>query len=141
MVVFVDGEPDKREYRKFRIRTVEQSDRAHRSLGGGGDTGMLREVLLRRFAHTPPAGGWDLPALIMVDGGVGQVHTAEQVVAEVGLKIPVVGIAKGPERKRNDIIGKVPKGIEEKTLIRVRDEAHRFAVAYHRKVRTRESLR
>jgi len=126
MVVFVDGEPDKNEYRKFRIRTVEQSD----------DTGMLREVLLRRFGHD-----WDLPTLIMVDGGVGQVHTTERVVAEAGLVIPVVGIAKGPERKRNDVIGTIPKGIDEKTLIRVRDEAHRFAISYHRKVRSRESLR
>ncbi|MDO8469532.1 MAG: UvrB/UvrC motif-containing protein [bacterium] len=138
MVVFLDGEPDKREYRKFRIRTIEQSDSARPDGAGrsGGDTGMLREVLLRRFGHD-----WELPTLIMVDGGVGQVHTAERVVAEAGLTIPVVGIAKGPERKRNDVIGKIPKGIDERTLIRVRDEAHRFAVAYHRMLRSKNSLR
>jgi excinuclease ABC subunit C len=120
MVVFTDGEPDKEEYRKFRIRTVTQSD----------DTAMLREVLLRRFGND-----WPLPNLILVDGGKGQVHAAERTLAEAGLKIPVVGIAKGPERKKNEFVGMVPQGFDEKTLIRVRDEAHRFAISYHRKVR------
>lgn len=125
MVVFTDGEPDKNEYRKFRIRTVTQSD----------DTAMLREVLLRRFGND-----WPLPNLVLVDGGRGQVHAAERALSEAGFKIPLVGIAKGPERKKNEFIGAIPKGFDERVLIRVRDEAHRFAISYHRTVRGRSLL-
>lgn len=125
MVVFMDGEPDKQEYRKFRIRTVAQSD----------DTGMLREALLRRFGND-----WPLPNLILIDGGRGQVHTAERVLEGAGLTIPVVGIAKGPERKKNEFVGAIPKGFDERVLIRVRDEAHRFAISYHRTLRGHRSL-
>jgi excinuclease ABC subunit C len=130
MVVFMNGEPDKNEYRKFRIRTVHQSD----------DTAMLREVIERRLGRIPPAGGWTLPDLLLIDGGKGQVRTVERVLAEHGVKLPVVGIAKGPERKKNEFIGTLPKWASEQTLIRVRDEAHRFAVAYHRVVRGHRSL-
>ncbi len=125
MVVFTDGEADKSEYRKFRIRTVTQSD----------DTAMLREVLLRRFGND-----WPLPNLILIDGGKGQVHAAERALSEASLKIPVVGIAKGPERKKNEFVNAIPQGFDEKTLIKVRDEAHRFAISYHRAVRGRKFL-
>lgn len=125
MVVFAGGVPDKNEYRKFKIKTVVQPD----------DTGMLKEVLRRRFKRTPPSGGWPLPHVLLIDGGKGQVHAAERVLAEFGLAIPVVGIAKGAARKRNDIIGTIPKGVTKETLIRVRNEAHRFAIAYHKKLR------
>lgn len=122
MVVFRGIEPDKNEYRKFRIRTITQSD----------DVGMLREVLRRRFKND-----WPLPDLALVDGGRGQVNAALGVLDEIGLKIPVVGIAKGPERKKNEFIGRIPAWSDRKTLIRVRDEAHRFALGYHRRLRTR----
>ena len=125
MVVFVDGKADTSEYRKFRIRTVE----------GPNDLAMMKEVLERRFENK-----WQLPRLVVVDGGAGQVRIAKKVIAERKLTIPVVGIAKGPERKRNDIIGIIPKGIAKKTLIRVRDEAHRFAVKYHKEVRKRNFI-
>ena len=91
---------------------------------------MLEEVLRRRF-YNP----WPLPNLILVDGGAGQVHAAERILLEFGLKIPVVGIAKGPKRKANKFIGKIPSEIDKKTLIHLRDEAHRFAIAYHKKLR------
>jgi len=126
MVVFTNGTPDKAEYRKFRIRTVV----------GSNDVGMMREVLSRRFENS-----WPLPDLVLIDGGAGQINAAKNVVREFKLKIPVIGIAKGPTRKRNDIIGIVPKGIEKKTLIRVRDEAHRFAIKYHKKVRSAEFMK
>ena len=58
-----------------------------------------------------------------------------------GLKIPLVGLAKGPERKRNDIIGAVPKNVSLKTLIQVRDEAHRFAISYHKDLRRVKTFR
>ncbi len=121
MVVFVNGVPDTNEYRKFKIRTVE----------GPNDIAMLREVLTRRFDNK-----WTLPDLLLIDGGKGQVNVANEVLHELGLTIPVVGLAKGAERKRNDLIGTPPQGIELGTLIKVRDEAHRFAVAYHKKVRS-----
>jgi len=56
-------------------------------------------------------------------------------------KIPIIGVAKGAERKKNEIIGKIPKGISEETLISVRDEAHRFAITYHKKLRGREFIK
>ncbi|TSC82581.1 MAG: Excinuclease ABC subunit C [Parcubacteria group bacterium Gr01-1014_20] len=113
--------PDKNQYRKFRIRSIKSPD----------DTGMLREVLSRRLEHRD----WTFPNLILIDGGRGQINAAKSVLAEARIKIPVVGIVKGPERKRNDIIGILPKGVEKKTLIQVRDEAHRFAISYHKKLR------
>ncbi len=124
MVVFTDGKPDKSQYRKFRIRRVEGAD----------DYASLVEVLDRRLNHPE----WPLPDLFLIDGGAGQVHAVRRLLAERQVKVPVVGIAKGAERKRNDLIGAIPHAIEAETLIRVRDEAHRFAVAYHRKVRGRE---
>ncbi len=120
MVVFKDGRPDKGEYRKFRIKTII----------GANDVGMLKEVLRRRF-HNP----WPLPDVILVDGGMGQVNAAKQVLLESGLRIPTVGIAKGPDRKANRFVGSIPKGVTKKVLIRVRDEAHRFAITYHKKLR------
>jgi len=120
MVVFMGNEPDKNEYRKFRVRTIIKPN----------DVGMLKEILYRRFAHN-----WPLPNLVLIDGGIGQVNAAKIVLREFGLKIPVVGIAKGPKRKKNEFFGVIPDGVEKKTLIRVRNEAHRFAIAYHKKVR------
>ena len=111
MVVFVNGAPDKSQYRKFGIKTVKGSD----------DTAMMTEVLERRFKND-----WPHPELILIDGGLGQVNAARRVLRNINLKIPVVGLAKGPERKRNDIVGIIPSGIELQTLVRVRDEAHRF---------------
>lgn len=125
MVVFVDGKSDKSQYRKFRIKTVRGSD----------DTGMLYEILERRFRKSAASEKWPLPDIILVDGGKGQVSAAKSVLREKGLKISILGIAKGPERKRNDIIGIIPEGVDKKILVQVRDEAHRFAVTYHRKIR------
>ncbi|KKU19208.1 MAG: hypothetical protein A2119_01010 [Candidatus Colwellbacteria bacterium GWA2_46_10] len=127
MVVSVGGRLAKDEYRKFKIRTISQSD----------DVGMLEEMLSRRFLHTLSTGGWPLPVLVLVDGGKGQVNVARSVIAEAGLRIPVVGIAKGPTRKKNEFVGKIPGGIKEAELILLRDEAHRFAIKYHKEVRSR----
>jgi len=121
MVVFKGNEPDKNEYRKFKIRTIL----------GSNDIGMLKEILTRRFSRRD----WPLPNLILVDGGRGQVNVARQVLGESGLKIPVVGIAKGAKRRKNEFIGRIPAGVGKDTLIRVRDEAHRFAISYHKKLR------
>ncbi|MCP6719908.1 MAG: GIY-YIG nuclease family protein [Patescibacteria group bacterium] len=126
MVVFIDSEPAKGEYRKFKIRTITQPD----------DVGMLREVLSRRFNNP-----WPLPDIILVDGGKPQVNAVRNVLSEFGLRIPVVGIAKGPKRKRNVFVGVVPRRVGTNTLIRIRDEAHRFAHTYHKKIRSGDFLR
>lgn len=129
MVVFTNGKQDKNEYRKFKIKTILGSD----------DVGMLREVLERRFLRH--ADDWPLPNLILIDGGKPQVNAAKDVLDSLGFKIPVIGIAKGPERKKNEFFGDIPSGVKEETLIRVRDEAHRFAIAYHKKVRGKEFMK
>lgn len=149
MVVFEGTEPNKNEYRKFKIKTVE----------GSNDVAMLTEVLERRFkrhssrqsatdeavryipfANENELDEWPMPNLILIDGGLPQANAAYKVLRRLGLKIPLVGIAKGPERKRNDVIGAIPKGVTKETLIRVRDEAHRFAIGYHKKLRRRRTF-
>lgn len=116
MVVFIDGAPDKGEYRLFNIRAEGTPD----------DVGMMREVLFRRLENK-----WPLPACILVDGGEGHRNMAQALLAGRGLTIPVVGLAKGPDRKNNRFVGDIPPGVSEKTLIRARDEAHRFSRAAH----------
>ncbi|MEK7479190.1 MAG: GIY-YIG nuclease family protein [Patescibacteria group bacterium] len=127
IVVFEGNEPNKNEYRKFKILSITGPD----------DTGMLCEVLERRLKHRE----WPLPELIFVDGGKGQVNAVQAALLEAGRTIPVVGIAKGPERKKNEFFGKVPAWTSEDVLIRVRDEAHRFAISYHKHLRGKQFRR
>jgi len=149
MVVFLDGQPAPRQYRKFRIKTVEGAD----------DFATMQEVLRRRFKRaakrieqqalesgsngdTPQADddSWDLPDLVIVDGGKGQLSAAVEVMRELGVyAIPTVGLAKrheelfAPDEEAPIVL---PRGSEALYLVqRVRDEAHRFAIAYHRQVR------
>jgi len=131
MVVFAGDEPVKSEYRKFKIKTISGPD----------DVGMMKEVIRRRFSRIPPQGSWLLPDLILVDGGKPQVNAAKGILDESGVKIPVIGIAKGPERKKNEFVGRVPKEVGEKTLIKLRDEAHRFAISYHKNIRSKNFVR
>lgn len=128
MVVFEQGGPAKAEYRKFRIKSVIGTD----------DYAALREVITRRFRHPE----WKKPDLILIDGGIGQVHIVTSTLHELDIAIPVIGMAKGAERKRTDIIcdptnQDLCKLCEKhkEILIKVRDESHRFAIQYHRKVR------
>lgn len=137
MAVFINGEPAKNEYRKFKIQTIKKAD----------DIGMLKEILHRRFKNDWPASargestrGWPLPDLILIDGGVGQVNATNQILSEFGLKITVVGLAKGPTRKADKIIGRIPSFTNKNILIQLRDEAHRFAINYHKKLRDKKFL-
>jgi excinuclease ABC subunit C len=130
MVVFEQGAPAKAEYRKFRIKSVSGTD----------DFAALRETVTRRFRHPE----WHKPDLLLIDGGLGQVHVVTATLRELDIGIPVIGMAKGPERKRTDLIcdptnQDLCKLCEKhkELLINVRDESHRFAIAYHRKVRSR----
>lgn len=117
MVVFSGTEPNRAAYRKFKIKTV----------AGSNDTAMLTEIIERRLGNA-----WPLPSLIIVDGGRGQVHALRRVLTRAHLSIPVVGIAKGPTRKKNEFIGALPRDVAAATVIRIRDEAHRFAITYYR---------
>lgn len=126
MVVFIGDQPNKDLYRKFKIRTVT----------GINDTEMMKEILRRRFGNP-----WAHPDLILIDGGRGQVNAATSALREHNLVIPIIGIAKGPKRKKNKFIGVIPKGVSEQTLIRIRDEAHRFAIFYHRTLRSNTAIR
>ena len=143
MVVFKDGEPSKRSYRKFIIKDVK----------GPNDVAMMKEMLTRRFARSmenkdSKTRPWPLPDLILIDGGVGQINAAKQAMRKYKLKIPIVGIAKGPDRKRDELIydrgdyelGRLVKAFKS-TLQHVRDEAHRFAVSFHRKRRGKNFLK
>lgn len=121
MVVFEDGKPAKGEYRIFKIKSVQGPD----------DYASLAEVIRRRLTHAE----WRMPDVFLIDGGAGQVHAVRTVLRDAGVRTPVVGIAKGAERKRNDLIGSVPHTVDVATLIRVRDEAHRFAIKHHKRLR------
>ncbi len=125
MVVFAGNSLQKNEYRLFKIKTVKGPD----------DTKMIEEVLRRRLKRN-----WPLPQLIVVDGGKGQVSSAKKVLLKKGFNIKVVGIAKGKDRKKQDIIGDIPQGIEKDILLTVQREAHRFAIKYHRYLRSKKFL-
>lgn len=129
MVVFVEGAPEKSGYRKFRIKTVK----------GINDIAMLKEILARRLRHQE----WSLPDLIIIDGGGGQVNGASEVLKNFDLKIPVLGIAKGKDRKKDELVlaprlrlgqaGIIP--FRDLRLFKeIRDEAHRFARGYYQKL-------
>ncbi len=133
MVVFTGGKPDKAEYRKFKIKTVR----------GANDVAMIKEVLRRRFTHKE----WQKPDLIFIDGGAAQVNAGDELLGSQNLSIPVIGIAKGPSRKKVKIIFGVAAlplkkiiSLHRNTLIKVRDEAHRFAIAYHRMLRAKSLI-
>jgi excinuclease ABC subunit C len=147
MVVFVKGVPRKSDYRRFKIRTVEGAD----------DYAMMQEVLRRRFRRaareTREKGEWVkdeawtmLPDLVVVDGGKGQLNAALEVLDEYDLReaVPVVGLAKEreeifvPDRSEPILL---PRGSQGLFLVqRIRDEAHRFALQYHRRLREKKTL-
>lgn len=144
MVVFEEGKPKTSDYRRFRIRTVE----------GANDYAMLQEVLrrrLRRAAATSEANGGDgqswapLPDLLLVDGGKGQLNAVLEVVREAGLDVPVASLAKENEEvyvplQSEPIV--LPRNSPALFLLQqLRDEAHRFAITYHRKVRSRSEVK
>jgi len=139
MVVFTNGKPDKSQYRKFKIKTVSGID----------DIAMMQEVLYRRFGNN-----WAKPDLLLLDGGKGHLNMAQKIMGDLKLKIPIIAVAKGPTRKKLDIfqskflltfLGKneeLRKNYSNilsdmKLLERIRNEAHRFAISYHKKLRNK----
>ena len=124
-------------YRKFKIKSFE----------GANDVAAMEEVLRRRLNRitTSPI-TWPAPDIMVIDGGEGQVNRVKSVLADLGFDIPIIGIAKGFDRKQDRLVydesnpelRRVAKSSKE-ILQRARDEAHRFAGAYHRVLRSRNS--
>ncbi len=150
MVVFEDGKPAKNQYRKFKIKTVEGPD----------DFASMREVISRRFIRareelelinsgqlsTKEAKFYRLPQMVLIDGGKGQLSTVVSAMQETGFDyIPVFGLAKeeelifAPERSAPYFLPRDSRALH--LVQRLRDEAHRFAVTYHRQVRDKKTLR
>lgn len=150
MVTFINGEPDKTRYRHYRIRSIDPSS-------GGDDFGMMLEVLKRRFSRGKEEA--DLPDLVVVDGGKGQLAMALAAMREVGVSgVDAVGLAK--MRVQAAARSATIERLEERVFLprqsnpiilkrnsnalfllqRVRDEAHRFAITYHKKLRTKQTL-
>ena len=135
MVVFEDGKPKKNDYRKFKIKTVKGPD----------DYKSMREVLTRRFKRAlEGSSGFDVyPDLIMMDGGRGQVNIALEVLSELGLSIPVCGMVKDDRHNTRGLYYnnvEIPIDTHSegfKLITRVQDEAHRFAIEYHRSLRSK----
>jgi len=134
LVVFVDGKAKKSEYRKFKIRGV----------AGPDDFASMREVVERRFTRILQEQGI-MPDLLMVDGGKGQLSSAVEVLARLGLSSqPVIGLAKRleevflPGKSEPELIAKASGGL--RLLQQIRDEAHRFAITYHRSLREKRTL-
>lgn len=134
LVVFVDGKPKKSEYRKFKIRGVSGPD----------DFASMREVVERRFRRLLEEQA-PLPDLLMVDGGKGQLSSAVEVLNGLGLlQQPVIGLAKRleevflPGRSDPELLPKTSGGL--RLLQQIRDEAHRFAITFHRSVREKRTL-
>jgi excinuclease ABC subunit C len=129
-VCFRDGKPHKDHYRHYQIKTVEGSD----------DFASMAEVVGRRYARLRAEGG-ALPELVMVDGGAGQLSAAVRALAEIGVELPVIGLAKQMEEiyvPAQSAPLRLPRNSPALHLIqRLRDEAHRFANAYHQKLRKR----
>jgi excinuclease ABC subunit C len=137
MVVFEDGYPKKSAYRKFRIRTVD----------GANDVAAMEEVIRRRVVRmTTSPERWPTPQLMVIDGGEGQVNRVREVLHRMECDVPIIGIAKGFDRKQDRLVydetnpelRRIAESSKE-ILQRARDEAHRFAGAYHRVLRSRNS--
>jgi len=133
MVVFENGEPKKKDYRKFKIKTVEGSD----------DFASLSETLTRRLTKLKNGEkNWDIaPDVILIDGGLGQLHAVRDVIESLGLTIPIISLAKLDEEifttTSNKALILPRENYALRLLQRVRDEAHRFAVTYHRLARSK----
>lgn len=129
MVVLTNGEIDKSSYRKFKIK-IE---------GKPNDYAMHQEIMLRRLKHTE----WGMPDLILIDGGRGQVRASGTILRNKGLNIPVFGIAKRFEwlyPMEGDVIKLPRRSLAIRLMQKIRDESHRFAIEYHRKVRSKAFL-
>lgn len=138
MVVFVNGKPSKKDYRKYKIKTVFGPD----------DYASMREVIRRRYSRVM-RDGLTPPDLIVIDGGQGQVNIAKQVIQEeLGLDIPIAGLQKNDKHQTHELLFGDPLQVIELSrtsqefflLQRIQDEVHRFAITFHRQLRSKNSF-
>ena len=138
MVVFVNGKPSKKDYRKYKIKTVVGPD----------DYASMREVVRRRYGRVQ-RDGLTPPDLIVIDGGQGQVNIAKQVIQEeLGLDIPIAGLQKNDKHQTHELLFGDPLEVVELSrnsqefflLQRIQDEVHRFAITFHRQLRSKNSF-
>ncbi|HBZ09361.1 MAG TPA: excinuclease ABC subunit UvrC [Bacillus bacterium] len=138
MVVFINGKPDKKEYRKYKIKTVEGPD----------DYESMREVVRRRYFRVLKD-GLPLPDLVLIDGGKGQVEAAKDILEnELGLDIPIAGLAKDDKHKTSQLLFGDPLAVvplarnsqEFYLMQRIQDEVHRFAITFHRQLRGKSAF-
>ena len=138
MVVFIDGRPAKKEYRKYKIKTVKGPD----------DYASMREVIYRRYSRVLKE-NLPFPDLIVIDGGKGQVDAAKDVLDnQLGLDIPIAGLAKDDKHKTSELLfgpdlARIPleRNSQEFFLLqRIQDEVHRFAITFHRQLRSKNSF-
>ena len=138
MVVFVNGKPSKKDYRKYKIKTVVGPD----------DYASMREVIRRRYGRVQ-RDGLTPPDLIVIDGGQGQVNIAKQVIQEeLGLDIPIAGLQKNDKHQTHELLFGDPLEVVELSrnsqefflLQRIQDEVHRFAITFHRQLRSTNSF-
>ena len=138
MVVFINGKPSKKDYRKYKIKTVVGPD----------DYASVREVIRRRYSRVM-RDGLTPPDLIVIDGGQGQVNVAKQVIQdELGLDIPIAGLQKNDKHQTHELLFGDPLQVIELSrtsqefflLQRIQDEVHRFAITFHRQLRSKNSF-
>lgn len=138
MVVFVNGKPSKKDYRKYKIKTVVGPD----------DYASMREVIKRRYSRVI-RDGLIPPDLIVIDGGQGQVNVAKEVIQEqLGLDIPIAGLQKNDKHQTHELLFGDPLQVVELSrnsqefflLQRIQDEVHRFAITFHRQLRSKNSF-
>ena len=138
MVVFVNGKPSKKDYRKYKIKTVVGPD----------DYASMREVIRRRYGRGQ-RDGLTPPDLIVIDGGQGQVNIAKKVIQEeLGLDIPIAGLQKNDKHQTHELLFGDPLEVVELSrnsqefflLQRIQDEVHRFAITFHRQLRSKNSF-
>ena len=138
MVVFVNGKPSKKDYRKYKIKTVVGPD----------DYASMREVIRRRYGRVQRE-SLTPPDLIVIDGGQGQVNIAKQVIQEeLGLDIPIAGLQKNDKHQTHELLFGDPLEVMELSrnsqefflLQRIQDEVHRFAITFHRQLRSKNSF-
>lgn len=138
MVVFIDGKPSKKDYRKYKTRSAQKPD----------DYAAMREVVRRRYSRVLKD-GLPLPDLIIIDGGKGQIESAREIVEdELGLDIPIAGLAKDAKHQTSQLLyGSPIEMVELKRtseafylLQRIQDEVHRFVITFHRQLRGKNSI-
>lgn len=136
-VVYTMGKPDRKEYRKYIIKTVEGAD----------DYASMKEVVTRRYLRIQEE-GTTMPDLIIADGGIGQMHAIKEALYEIGISIPVAGLAKNDKHRTSEllfgdpeqVIGMKQDSLLFKLLTNIQDEVHRYAITFHKQKRSKRQI-